>query len=52
MYWSRQYLSRFAACISPFPFGPSNGYLIVEVLDYSVLPCFILNTFPNIRLGQ
>jgi len=23
-------------------FPLSNGYLIVEVLDYSVLPCFIL----------
>jgi len=23
----------------------SNGYLIVEVLDYSVLPCFLFNTF-------
>jgi len=25
-------------------FPLSNGYLIVEVLDYSVLPCFILKS--------
>jgi len=26
-------------------FPLSNGYLIVEVLDYSVLPCFFLNYY-------
>jgi len=26
-------------------FPLSNGYLIVEVLDYSVLPCFILDNY-------
>jgi len=35
--WAWHIQFRFAACIPPFPFGPklSNGYLIVEVLDYS-----------------
>jgi len=34
-------------------FPLSNGYLIVEVLDYSVLPCFILfsHTFNKVLGG-
>jgi len=39
----------FALLLAYLHFPLSNGYLIVEVLDYSVLPCFIYKILKSLK---